>query len=393
MYTLKSMIPRKIAPVLMAAAERFPVLTLLGPRQSGKTTLVKFLFPDYEYINLENPQTRSFLREDPKSVLHNGKERLIIDEAQREPEVLSWVQVFSDREKIPGQFILTGSNQPELGEAVSQSLAGRTSIHYLLPLSLEELGGAKILQGRDESLHNGFLPRLYDAGMEPRELYSAYFATYVERDLRRLVNVKELVKFDTFIRLLAGRTGQLVNLSSLSGEVGVSSTTLAGWLSVLEASFVVFRLHPYHANLGKRLVKTPKIYFSEPGLLAWLLQIDTPDQAARDPLLGSIFENMVVMEAVKAAYNRGESPRLSFYRDKSGLEIDLLREYQRRPFAIEIKAGTTFVPDMLRSLKTFRTLADNLSGAALIYGGEEPAQVDETVVTSFSRTAELLFPG
>lgn len=390
--TIEEVIFRKIAPVLENSATYFPVLTLLGPRQSGKTTLVRFLFPDYEYINLENPQTRSLLREDPKSVLRNGKERLIIDEAQREPDVLSWVQVFSDREKIPGQFILTGGNQPELGEAISQSLAGRTSIHHLLPLSLEELAAEEIFPGRDEALLKGFLPRLHDAQMEPRELYSAYYATYVERDLRRLVNVKDLEKFTAFMRHLAGRTGQLINLSSLSGDVGVSSTTLNGWLSVLEASFVVFRLHPYYTNLGKRLVKTPKIYFTEPGLLAWLLQIETEEQVARDPLLGGIFENMVVMEAVKAAYNRGVSPQLSFYRDKSGFEIDLIREYQRRPLAVEIKAGTTFIPDMLNSLKRFRSLLENLTGTALIYGGEDSTVLDDISLYSYRNTAKLLFP-
>ena len=384
------MIPRKIAGVLKKAATQFPVLTLLGPRQSGKTTLVRFLFPDYHYINLENPETRSFLREDPKSVLQNGKERLIIDEAQRNPEVLSWVQVFSDREKIPGQFILTGSNQPELGQAISQSLAGRTSIHHLLPLSFEELAQENYFPEREEALVKGFLPRLYDAEMEPRELYSAYFATYVERDVRQLLNVKDLGKFETFIRLLAGRAGQLVNLSALSGDVGVSSTTLSGWLSALEASFIVYRLYPYHTNLGKRLVKTAKIYFTETGLLSWLLQIETVEQAARDPLLGNIFENMVVIEAVKSAYNRGESPRLSFYRDKSGLEIDLIREYQRRPYAVEIKAGTTFVLDMIRSLKRFQALLDGFSGGALIYGGEEEFSSDEITVTSYLNTAKLL---
>ena len=386
------MIPRKIAPALKKTAQQFPVLTLLGPRQSGKTTLVRFLFPDHHYINLENPQTRSFLREDPKSVLMNGKERLIIDEAQRDPEVLSWIQVFSDRETLPGQFILTGSNQPELGQAISQSLAGRTSIHHLLPLSLEELSHEKILPGRDEALVKGFLPRLHDVEMEPRDLYSVYFATYIERDVRRLVNVKELEKFEDFLRLLAGRVGQLVNLSALSGDVGVSSTTLAGWLSVLEASFVVHRLYPYHANLGKRLVKTPKVYFTEPGLLSWLLQIETPEHVSRDPLMGTIFENMVVMEAVKAAYNRGETPQLSFYRDKSGLEVDLIREYQRRPYAIEIKAGTTYVSDMLRSLKQFRSLLENPAGAALVYGGSEAAILGDITITSYRDTAKLLFP-
>ena len=301
------------------------------------------------------------------------------------------MQVFVDRENEPGQFILTGSNQPALGEAISQSLAGRTSIHHLLPLSLEELAFADLLGWRDEILVKGFFPRLYGAAMSPGDLYSSYFATYVERDVRRLINVKDITKFETFIRLLAGRTGQLVNLTSLAGDIGVSSTTLGGWFSALEASFVVVRLHPYHANLGKRLVKTPKIYFAEPGLLTWLLQIETPEQVSRDLLLGGIFENMVVIEAVKAAYNRGVPPQLSFYRDKSGFEIDLIREYQRRPFAMEIKAGLTYVPDMTKPLQRFRSLQEDLVGAALLYGGDETATVDGIKLVPFAETARLLF--
>jgi uncharacterized protein len=387
------MIPRKLSPVLRKAADQFPVVTLLGPRQSGKTTLVRALFPDYIYINLENPQERAFYSEDPKSLLRNGMAKIIIDEAQREPEILSWVQVFVDRENQPGQFILTGSNQPALGEAISQSLAGRTSIHHLLPLSLEELASENLLRSRDEMLLKGFLPRLYDMAMSPRDLYSSYFATYVERDVRRLINVKDITKFENFIRLLAGRVGQLVNLSSLAGDVGASSTTLGGWLSALEAAFVVVRLHPYHENLRKRLVKTPKLYFAEPGLLSWLLQIETPEQVSRDPLLGGIFENMVVIEAVKAAYNRGVPPQLSFYRDKSGLEIDLIREFQRRPLAIEIKAGSTYVPDMTRPLQRFRSLKDDLAGSALLYAGDEAATVDGIEIVPYTDTARLLFAG
>ena len=296
-----------------------------------------------------------------------------------------------DRENEPGHFILTGSNQPALGEAISQSLAGRTSIHHLLPLSLEELASEKLLGRRDEMLVKGFLPRLYDAAIHPGDLYSSYFATYVERDVRRLINVKDIAKFETFIRLLAGRVGQLVNLSSLAGDVGVSSVTLGGWLSALEASFVVLRLHPNHANLGKRLVKTPKIYFTEPGLLAWLLQIDTPEQVSRDPLLGAIFENMVVIEATKAAYNRGAHPQLSFYRDKSGLEIDLIREYQRQPFAMEIKAGSTFISEMIKPLRQFRLLQEKLAGAALLYSGDENTTVDGIAIVPYVDVATLLF--
>lgn len=385
------MIPRRITAVIQRAATQFPVVTVLGPRQSGKTTLVKAVFPDHLYINLENPQTRTHFREDPKSLLRNGTKQIIIDEAQREPEILSWVQVFSDEQQVPGQFILTGSNQPALGEAISQSLAGRTSIHYLLPLSLEELADENLLRTRDETLFRGLLPRLYDTDVEPEALYSGYFQTYVERDVRRLVNIRDLTRFETFIRLLAGRVGQLVNLSSLAGDVGVSSTTLADWLSALEASFVVFRLQPYFANIKKRLVKTPKLYFTEPGLLSWLLQIESAQQLSRDPLLGGIFENLVVLEALKGAYNRGAPPNLSFYRERTGLEVDLIREYQRKPFVMEIKAGATFTSEMITPLRRFSSAYGEIEGQALVYGGTEKITVNGTAVVPFWNVAEVLF--
>lgn len=386
------MIRRRISSVIQRAAARFPVVTVLGPRQSGKTTLVQAVFPDHIYINLENPQTRTHFREDPRTLLQNGTEHMIIDEAQREPEILSWVQVFSDEQQAPGQFILTGSNQPALGEAISQSLAGRTSIHYLLPLSLEELAPEQLLATRDEMLFQGLLPRLYDSDIDPGEMYSSYFQTYVERDVRRLINVRDLTRFETFIRLLAGRVGQLVNLTSLAGEVGVTSTTLGGWLSALEASFVVFRLQPYFTNIGKRLVKTPKLYFTEPGLLSWLLQIESAHQVTRDPLLGGMFENLVVIEALKGAYNRGAPPNLSFYRDKTGFEVDLIREYQRRPLAIEIKAGTTFTSEMITPLRRFASEHGDIAGQALVYGGTERMTVAGIEVVPFFDVAGVLFP-
>jgi predicted AAA+ superfamily ATPase len=307
------------------------------------------------------------------------------------PELLSWVQVFADRKSAPGRFVLTGSNQPALDAAVAQSLAGRTSIHRLLPLSMEELASAGLLGSRDELLVRGFLPRLYDAGTPSGELYGGYFETYVERDVRRLINVRDLSRFETFMRLLAGRVGQLVNLSALSGDVGVTSTTLAEWLAALERSFVILRLPPWHANLGKRLVKTPKLYFSEPGLVAWLLQIDTPDQASRDPLLGQLYENLVVVEMHKAAYNRGHDPRLSFYRDSSGLEVDLIHEAQRRPYAFEIKAAATFTAEMTRSLRRFGELAPELRGSAVIYSGKSLSLVAGVAVQNHAQAAALLY--
>lgn len=387
------MIPRTIAPILLRASRSFPVVTLLGPRQSGKTTLVRALFPDHVYINLENPETRRIAKEDPRGLLRNGEARIVVDEAQRDPDILSWIQVFSDEKNEPGRFVVTGSNQPLLGEAVAQSLAGRTSVHYLLPFSIEEISSVGSLPDRDELLFRGCLPRIYASDVNTIDLYDAYFATYVERDVRRLINVQDLGRFETFMRLLAGRVGQLVNLSSLSGDVGVSSTTLGGWLSALEASFVILRLRPYHTNLGKRLVKTPKLYFVEPGLLCRLLQIESPAQVARDPLLGGIYENLVVVEALKGARHRGLDPRIHYYRDKSGFEIDLVREVHRRPFIVEVKAGRTFDPEMIASLRRFRDAHGDVAGASLLYGGENLAPVDGIEIRNHRGTADLLFPG
>lgn len=365
------MIQRMLQVPLLKRSGQYPVVTLLGPRQAGKTTLVKAAFPDYGYVNLENPESRRFAASDPKGFLATYPCPLIIDEIQRVPELLSWIQVLVDARPGHGLFILTGSNQPELGAAVSQSLAGRTSLMHLLPLSLEELSAHGSLPDRDTCLVRGFLPRVHQENQSAPQAYADYLATYVERDLRQLINLKDLSRFETFLRLLAGRVGQLLNLSAMAADTGVSSTTLNHWLSVLEASFIVFRLTPYHGNLGKRLVKSPKLYFYEPGLVAALLQVESPEQAARDPLLGGMFENMVVVEVLKALWNRGRRDILSFYRDSNGLEVDVVLERQRIPFPIEIKASQTFSPDFLRTLRRFKELVPSAGNGCVIYGGSD----------------------
>lgn len=365
------MIPRIMQSTLSERSRHYPVVTVLGPRQAGKTTLVKATFPEHRYVNFENPETRKFAETDPKGFMQTFPCPLIIDEIQRLPAFLSWVQVGVDSMQGNGQFILTGSNQPELGAAVSQSLAGRTSLLYLLPLSLEELAANGTLSDRDASLVKGFLPRVHQANQPAYQAYIDYFSTYVERDLRQLINLRDLSRFETFLRLLAGRVGQLLNLSALAADTGVSATTLTHWLSVLEASFIVFRLHPYHANLGKRLVKSPKIYFYESGLVAALLQIESPEQAGRDPLLGGLFENMIILELIKALWNRGRRDACSFYRDSNGNEVDMIIERQRIPSLVEIKASRTFSPDFLRSIRRFRDLVPETGAANVVYGGSD----------------------
>ena len=300
------MIKRKMEQQLKTLAGMYPAVTITGPRQSGKTTLARMVFPTYQYVNLENIDVREFAQNDPVGFLKSFPSPVIFDEIQRVPELLSYIQTRVDEDQHAGQYILTGSHQPLLGQSVTQSLAGRTGTLRLLPLSFEELTVANVELERDQAVYQGFMPRLYNTPLDVKGLYRDYFSTYVEKDVRLLLNVKDMHAFETFIRLLAGRTGQLINYASLGNDVGVSAMTISQWLSVLEASFIIFRLPCYYENFGKRLVKSQKLYFTEVGLAAWLLGISSPEQVARDPLFGGLFENMVIVEALKHRLNAGE---------------------------------------------------------------------------------------
>ncbi len=369
-----NMIPRKISGKLLELLKLYPIVTVLGPRQSGKTTLVRQILPDFSYANLENPETRDLAQTDPKAFFEIYPAPAILDEIQRVPQLLSWLQVKSDESGLKGQYVLTGSNQLKLSEAISQSLAGRTALLNLLPLSWEELAHAGFPFSRDRAIVKGFLPRIWKDSLPPTRSYLDYFSTYVERDVKQLLLVKDHSKFELFIKLLAGRVGQLLNLNALSGDIGVSSTTLADWLSVLEQAFVVFRLKPFYKNIGKRLVKTPKIYFYEPGLVSALLQIESPEQAARDPLMGNIFENQVVVELLKGQFNRDLTGNWSFYRDNSGREIDLIWERQGLVQAIEIKAGKTWTSEWSRQLSWFSELFPKAEPPWIIHPTEMTAK-------------------
>jgi hypothetical protein len=313
---------------------------------------------------------------------------VIFDEVQRVPQLLSAIQVEVDaRPREKGVFVLSGSHQPQLKAEVGQSLAGRTAILKLLPLSIQEAASHGIRQSRDEWLLKGCLPRLYLEGMDPTGLYRNYYETYIERDVRQLIQLKQQQPFELFLKLLAGRVGQVLNLHGLSGDVGVSSPTLREWLSVLEASFIVFRLPPYYENFGKRYIKSPKLYFTEPGLVAYLLELRSPDQAARDPLLGSLFENLVVVEALKARWNAGFDPDLYYFRDQSGFEIDLIHSRQRQLYPFEIKASQSFNADFFRNLKKFSRWRDGIHGGTVIYGGEAQQVVENGQLVPFENTA------
>ena len=384
------MIRRLIEPQLRRLAAQFPVVTITGPRQSGKTTLAQHCFSSYDYVNLEDPEVRTYAAGDPKGFLADHPAPVIIDEVQRVPLLLSYIQVMSDRDRKPGHYILTGSHQPKLNAEISQSLAGRTGILQLLPLSIAELDGRTEQLERDVLIHRGFLPKLHampeaDAGLE----YANYFATYVERDVRLLVNLQHQHEFEVFVRLLAGRVGQLLNLNSLADDIGVSAKTLKEWLNILEASFVIFRLQPYFENFGKRLVKTPKIYFTEVGLAAWLLGIKSADMAKRDPLLGNLFENLVIAEALKARLNSGTTPDLYFFRDQRGFEIDMLLAADRKLYPYEIKSARTWSGEFARNLKIFAERDKKIQGGTVIYAGDLKRSGPPAAV-NFTHTAEVV---
>jgi len=372
------MIPRRLATKLLEDATRYPIITVTGPRQSGKTTLVRATFAEHRYVSLEDPDERRMALEDPRGFLGRFEEPAILDEAQRAPELFSYLQGIVDQEDRPGRFVLTGSQQFLLLRSVSQSLAGRASVRHLLPFSLAELGEPPAAEtsppplGRLwEVLHRGFYPRIHDKGLPAPDWLRSYLQTYLERDVRDLLNVSDLEAFRLFMGLCAGRSGQLLNLSSLASDAGISHTTARRWLSVLEASFLVVRIPAHHRNFNKRLVKSPKLHFLDTGLLCVLLRIRTPEDLHLHALRGAVFESFVVSELMKRAVHRGLEPDLFHWRDSSGREVDLLVDGPGGLLPVEIKSGATVPSDAFRGLDHWRTLAgDPESRALLVYGGD-----------------------
>ena len=367
------MIHRQVAATLLQMASQYPVVAVTGPRQSGKTTLVRALFGKLPYVSLEEPDRRAFALEDPRGFLAAYPDGAVLDEVQRAPDLLSYLQTLVDRDPRPGRFILTGSQQLGLLSGIAQSLAGRVALIKLLPFSLGELEGSGQAPATvDKLLLQGLYPPIYDRGLDPTTWYANYVATYLERDVRQLVNVRDLTTFDRFLRLCAGCSGQLLNLSGLASDAGVSHNTARAWVSVLEASYLVQLLPPYHRSFNKRLVKTPKLYFLDPGLASWLVGIRTLDQLVVHPLRGALFEGWVVTEALKARYHQGLAPDLYFWRDNSGHEVDLLREDGAVLTPFEIKSGRTVVPDFFTGLRRWVTIAGDAAGQPyLVYGGDE----------------------
>lgn len=365
------MIERDASEVLVRFSRQYPVVTVTGPRQSGKTTLVKHLFKDKPYFNLESISHFEFASNDPEGFIAQMKDGGIIDEIQRVPKLLSQIQAVCDEKKENGQFILTGSSQFELLSGVSQSLAGRTAFLTLLPFSLNELKKAGKNSLNTLNIYRGFMPRIIDENLNPSEALDFYFRTYVERDVRNLLQIKNLSQFQMFVKMCAGRTGQLLNLSNLGSDVGISHTTAKEWISILKASYIVFTLEPFSENIGKRLMKAPKLYFHDVGLAAFLLGIENEKQIMTHPLYGNLFENMVVCEFLKYRYNSARPANMNFYRDSSGNEVDIICNIANMKLPVEIKAGITVRDDFFKGLnyleKNLKELKDE---KIIVYGGD-----------------------
>ncbi|KPJ60247.1 MAG: AAA family ATPase [Latescibacteria bacterium DG_63] len=394
------MIERILAKKLKEAARQFPVATVTGPRQSGKTTLVQAVFKDYDYLSLELPDQRQFALEDPRGFLSQVDGPVILDEVQRAPDLFSYIQVLVDEHRDwTGRFILTGSQNFLLLQNISQSLAGRCAVLHLLPFSLAEIEGRKPISletlgktvprnlkqpkaGLMDTVFTGFYPRIHDKHLSPRDWLASYYQTYLERDVRNVLNVGNIEAFGRFVRLCAGRCGQLLNLSGLATDCGISHTTAKRWLSVLEASFIITLLRPHHRNFGKRLTKSPKLYFLDTGLLCYLLQVQSPEELYHRAERGAIFESFVVSELYKNFSHRGEQPPLYFWRDAAGHEVNVIIEMGSKLIPVETKSAQTVASDFFDNLTYWRKVSgDETTRATLIYGGDR----------SFKRSGVLVY--
>ena len=382
---------RDMAKEVKHAATQHPVVTILGPRQAGKTTLAKACFPNKPYLNLEELRTKEMALNDPVGFLDRLPNGAIIDEIQYCPELLSQIQVIVDDQKIDGMFILTGSYQIGIQGAVAQSLAGRTAILHLLPMSIKELSKTSASLTPDELLLQGGFPRVYYKKLNPTKTYDQYVQTYLERDLRQIITVKDLTVFQTFVKLCAGRIGQIFNKDHLACEVGVSAKTITHWISILEASYILFRLQPYHENFGKRSTKSPKLYFYDVGLASYLLGIENTTQMERDPLRGALFENLVILELIKTRWNQGLNHRLFFYRDAGQNEIDVLFQSGHQLIPIEIKSSKMFHGSFCKGIKYFSTIAkERMAHPCIIYSGEDEQMIKDIRLVHFTHAAKCI---
>ncbi len=385
------MIKRTAYDTITRLAKGFPVIAITGPRQSGKTTLARSAFPDKPYLTLEDPDTRMLAESDPRGLLAAYPDGLILDEAQRSPQIFSYLQSFVDEHLVPGKYVLTGSQQFGLMSGITQSLAGRVGMIQLLPFAMDELNSADQLPDvLNRLMFYGMYPPLYDRDLAPADWFPAYVNTYVERDVRQLINIRDLSAFQRFIRMCAARTGQLLNLSSLASDCGITHNTAAAWISVLEASYIIFLLRPHFSNFNKRMVKTPKLYFIDTGLAAWLLGIREQEQLAFHAQRGALFENLVVTEFLKGRFNKGQQADLYFWRDSKGLEVDLVLDDGSSLKPVEIKSGQTVVPDFMISIRKWCEISGAPNRPAwLVYGGAKGHANGNIAIVPWSELATL----
>ncbi len=386
------MIQREAKIKLESLAKSFKTIAVIGPRQSGKTTLVKSTFPNKPYVSLENPDTRKFALEDPRGFLESISKGAILDEVQRTPELFSYLQEIVDNSNEKGLFILTGSNNFLLQENISQSLAGRVAYLNLLPFSIKELASANLVPETDEVLlFNGFYPPIYDQEISPLDWIPNYIKTYIERDVRQIKNVTDLLIFEKFMRVLAGRTGQELNFSAISNEVGIDLKTIQSWIGILESSFIIYLLKPHFQNFNKTIVKRPKVYFYDTGLICSFLRISNPIQLESHPLKGAIFETMVVIEMVKKFANKGLPINIYFWRDKTGHEVDVIIDNAGKLIPVEIKSSKTISTEFFKNLKYWNNLSKVNSSILLYSGNQEQKRSDGTLITNWKNINRLDF--
>jgi uncharacterized protein len=378
------MIPRDITAKTLSYAGQYPVVTITGPRQSGKTTLSKMLFKNKAYVSLEDIDARQYAQNDPRGFLNQFPNGAILDEIQRVPDLMSYIQTIVDEKQEAGFYILTGSQQFDLLKNISQSLAGRTALVYLLPFTMTEAYADSLKDvSINRVLHTGFYPRIFDQNLDAADAMMFYVNTYVERDLRILVNVKDLSRFEIFLKLCAGRIGQVVNLSSLGNDCGVNHKTIKNWLSVLEASYIVKLLRPYYQNFNKRLIKSPKLYFLDTGLASFLLGIENEIQMETHPSKGALFESLVISEVLKQRFNEGQTDNLYFFRDRIGNEVDLVCDFGKTVDLVEVKSGQTVASDFFKGIRYFQKLSAGVRHSNVVYGGDESYTRENTRVISW----------
>lgn len=387
-------IKRILEQTVKQTAEKYRVVTITGPRQSGKTTLCRMAFPDREYASLENPDVRERAELDPVGFLQQYRgTAVILDEIQHVPELLSYIQGIVDEDERPGQFILTGSHQFSLMEGITQSLAGRTALIRLLPFAISETEAFKKPNRPEEYLLAGFYPEVWNRELNPTEYYRNYFETYVQRDVRQMIQVKDLRIFRNFVRSCAGRIGQLFNASDLANNLGVSSHTIKSWVSVLEASYLVYLMEPFTGNIGKRLIKSPKLYFYDVGFASYLLGLTDPDQIFADRMRGPLFENLVVMELLKNRTNHNLDDNLFFYRDQQQHEVDVLMQNGRVFDSMEIKASATFTKEFLKGSQLLKKLMpEKTRNTYVIYSGESAGEIQDTRLVNYREIQDALTP-